>query len=183
MLISATSSSSTSSFGCIDNFPHPPMAIPTKPLTSTFINSTAHLVPPSSYLPMPRSNNDLLYIPFDPLNPPWHRPSPPYWLGEDISGTGMGTCYIGIVERSPRILRITIWQDGTSNHYTQQVPQGDIIDPEKRDVRLWCMRVGRAVKLLWQELIQLFKSCTPQWWHWRWMGRRTGMDANEERRQ
>jgi len=63
---------------------------------------------------------------------------------------GMGTRYIGIVERSPGLLRITIRQDGTSNHYTQQVPQGDIIDPEKRDVRLRCLRVGRAVKLLWQ---------------------------------
>jgi len=174
------SSSSTSSFGCIHNFPHPPMTIPTKPSTSTFINSTAHLVPPSLYPPMPCSNNDLLYIPFNPLNPPRRRPSPPYWLGEDISGTGMGMRYIGIVEWNPGILRITIRHDGTSNHYTQQVPQDDIIDPEKRDIRLRCIGSGRAVKLLWQELIQLFKSCTPQWWHWRWMGRRTGMDADEE---
>jgi len=53
MLISAAYSSSTSSFGCIDNFPHPPTTIPTKPSTSTFINSTAQLVHPSSYPPMP----------------------------------------------------------------------------------------------------------------------------------
>jgi len=161
-LISATSSSSTSSFGCIDNFPRPPTSIPTKS-SSTVFNSTAHLVHmPPSYPPMPRTNTDHQYIPFDPLNPPCRRPSLPYQLGEDISGTGMGTCYIGIVERSPGLLRITIRQDGMSNHYTQQVPQGDIIDPEKRDVCLRCMRVRRAVKLLWQELRQLLKSCTPQ---------------------
>jgi len=64
MLISAASSSSTSSFGCIDNFPCPLTTIPTKLSTSTFINSTAQLVLPSSYPPMPCSNNDLLYIPF-----------------------------------------------------------------------------------------------------------------------
>jgi len=99
---------------------------------------------------MPRSNNNLLYIPFNPLNPPRHRPSLPYRLGGDISGMGMGTCYIGIVERSPGILHITIRQDSMSNHYTQQVPQGEIIDPEKQDIHLRCLRVGRAVKLLWQ---------------------------------
>jgi len=104
---------------------------------------------------MPHTNTDHQYIPFDPLNPPSSTTKSPYRLGEDISGTGMGTRYIGIVERSPGLLRITIRQDGTSNHYTQQVPQGDIIDPEKRDVRLRCLRVGRAVKLLWQELLQL----------------------------
>jgi len=36
------------------------------------------------------TNTDHQYIPFDPLNPPRRRPSPPYRLGEDISGTGMG---------------------------------------------------------------------------------------------
>jgi len=65
-LISATSSSSTSSFGCIDNFPRPPTSIPTKS-SSTVFNSTAHLVhTPPSYLPMPHTNTDHQYIPFNP---------------------------------------------------------------------------------------------------------------------
>jgi len=53
-------------------------------------------------------------------------------------------CYIRIVEQSPRLIHITIWQDGTSNHYSIQLPQGNIIDPEKRDVHLRCMRVWES---------------------------------------
>jgi len=74
----------------------------------------------------------------------------------------MGTHYIRIVEQSPGIICIAIQQDGMSNHYMQQVTQGEIVDPEQQDVCLQCMRVGRVVKLLWQEIVQLFKSCTPQ---------------------
>jgi len=112
---------------------------------------------------MPRTNTDHQYIPFDPLNPLVDDQVRHIDLEKTFQGREMGTRYIGIVaNESPGLLRITIRQDGTSNHYTQQVPQGDIIDPEKRDVRLRCLRVGRAVKLLWQELLQLLKSCTPQ---------------------
>ena len=50
-VMSATTSSSTSSFGCIDNFPKPPSSIHTRPSKSSISNSTNNLLPPSSSYP------------------------------------------------------------------------------------------------------------------------------------
>ena len=67
--------------------------------TKTFIDSTVQFVHMSLlYPPMPHTNIDHQYIPFDLLYPPRRQPSPPYQLGEDISGAGTGMCYIGIME-------------------------------------------------------------------------------------
>jgi len=180
MLTSAEPSSSTSSFGCINSFPCPPATILTKLSTNTFIDSTAQLIHPStSYPPMPHTNIDHLYIPFDPLCPPRWQPSLPYWLGGGYLRSGNGhVLHQNGRTKSQNHSHCNMARWHIKSLYAQ-VAQGEIIDPEKWDVHLWCMRVGRAVKLLWQELIQLFKSCTPQWRHWRWKWRQTGMDADE----
>ena len=59
-ITSATALSSTSSFGCIDNFPKPPSSVHTRPLKSSFIHSMNNLLPPlNTYPPMPCSEIDL----------------------------------------------------------------------------------------------------------------------------
>jgi hypothetical protein len=162
-ITSATASSSTSSFGCIDNFPKPPSTVHTKPSKSSISNSTNNLLPPfNSYPPMPRSEIDLKYIPIDSLYLPRRRPSPPFRLGEDISRTGAGTRYIGITARDPTLAYILLRQDGTLSHYSQPFPPDDVIDPETRNVLKRCTRVGRAAWLLLKEIVLLFKVCAPQ---------------------
>ena len=116
----------------------------------------------NSYLPMPHSEIDLKYIPIDPLYLPRRRPGLPFHLGEDISRTGAGTQYIGITARDPILAYIALCQDGTLLHYSQLFPPDNIIDPEMRNVLKRCMRVGRAVWLLWKEIILLFRACAPQ---------------------
>ena len=56
---------------------------------------------------------------------------------------------------------ISLCQDGTLSHYSQPFLPDDVIDPEMHNVLMRCMRVGRAVWLLWKEIILLFKACTP----------------------
>ena len=172
-IMSATTSSSTSSFRCIDNFLKPPSSVHTRPSKSSISNSTNNLLPPplSSYPPMPCSEIDLKYIPIDPLYLPQCRhPSLPFRLGEDISRMGAGTRYIGISARDPTLAYITLCQDTTLLHYSQPFPPDDIIDPETHNVLKRCMRVGRAAWLLWKEIVLLFRACAPQWWRW-WWGR------------
>ena len=118
-IMSATTSSSTSSFGCIDNFYKPPSSVQTRPSKSSISNSTNNLLPPlNSYLPMPCSEIDLKYIPIDPLYLPRHHPSLPFRLGEDISRMGAGTWYIGITAREPTLTYLSLRQDGTLLHYS-----------------------------------------------------------------
>ena len=171
-ITSATTLSSTSSFECIDNFPKPPSSVHMRPLRSSISNLMNNLLPPplSSYLPMPRSEINLKYIPIDPLYLPRCRPSLPFCLGEDISRTGAGTRYIGITAQDPTLTYISLRQDGTLSHYSQPFPLNDVIDPETHNVLKRCMRVGRAAWLLWKEIVLLFRACTPQWWRW-WWGR------------
>ena len=161
---SATASSSTSSFGCIDNFPKPPSSVHTRPSKSSISNLTNNLLPPplSSYPPMPHSEIDLKYIPLDPLYLPHCRPSLPFRLGEDISRTGAGTRYIGIRAQDLTLAYISLRQDGTLLHYVQTFPPDDVIDPETRNVLKRCTRVGRAAWLLWKEIVLLFRACAPQ---------------------
>ena len=130
---SATASSSTSSFGCIDNFPKPPSSVHTRPSKSSINNSTNNLLPPplSSYPPMPHPEIDLKYIPLDPLYLPRYRPEQPFRLGEDISRTGAGTRYIGITARDLTLTYISLRQDGTLSHYSQPFSPDDVI--ESRD--------------------------------------------------
>ena len=171
-ITSATTSSSTSSFGCIDNVPKLPSSVHMRPSKSSISNSTNNLPPHplSSYPPMPRSKIDLKYIPIGPLYLPRHRPSLPFHLGEDISRTGAGTRYIGITARDPTLAYISLRQDSTLSHYVQPFPPDDVIDPEMHNVLKRCMRVGRAAWLLLKEIISLFRAYAPQWW-WRWQGR------------
>ena len=154
-IISATTLSSTSSFGCIDNFPKPPSSVHMRPLKSSISNSTNNLLPPplSSYPPMPCSKIDLKYIPIDPLYLPRQCPSLPFHLGEDISRMGAGTRYIGITARDPTLAYISLCQDGTLSHYSQPFPPDDVIDPETYNVLKRCTRVGRAAWLLWKEIV------------------------------
>ena len=163
-ITSATTLSSTSSFGCIDNFPKPPSSVHMRPSKSSISNSMNNLLPPplSSYPPMPCSEIDLKYIPIDPLYLPRRCPSLPFRLGEDISRTGAGTRYIGITARDPTLAYISLHQDGTLSHYSQPFPLDDVIDPETCNVLERCTRVGRAAWLLWKEIILLFRACTPQ---------------------
>ena len=169
-ITSATTSSSTSSFGCIDNFPKPPSSVHTRPLKSSISNSMNNLLPPplSSYPPMPCSEIDLKYIPIDPLYLPQCPPSLPFHLGENISRTGAGTQYIGITAQDLTLTYISLCQDGTLSHYMQPFPPDDVIDPETRNVLKRCTRVGRVAWLLWKEIVLLFRACTPQWWQWWW---------------
>ena len=171
-ITSATTSSSTSSFGCIDNFPKPPSSVHMRPLKSSISNSMNNLLPSplNSYPPMPCSEINLKYIPIDPLYLPRRRPSLPFHLGEDISRMGAGTWYIGITARDPTLTYISLCQDGTLSHYSQPFPPDDVIDPETRNVLKRCMRVGRVAWLLLKEIVLLFRACTPQWWR-RWQGR------------
>ena len=163
-VMSATASSSTSSFRCIDNFPKPPSSVHTRPLKSSISNSTNNLLPPplSSYPPMPHPEIDLKYIPLDPLYLPCRRPSLPFRLGEDISRTGAGTQYIGITARELTLAYLSLRQDGTLSHYSQPFPPDDVTDPETRNVLKRCTRVGRAAWLLWKEIGLLFRACAPQ---------------------
>ena len=163
-IMSATTSSSTSSFRCIDNFPKPPLSVHMRPSKSSISNSTNNLFPPplSSYPPMPRSKINLKYIPIDPLYLPWRHPSLPFCLGEDISRTGAGTHYIRITARDPTLTYISLHQDGTLSHYSQPFPLDDVIDPETRNVLKRCTEVGRAAWLLWKEIVLLFRACAPQ---------------------
>ena len=170
-ITSATALSSTSSFGCIDNFPKPPLSVHMRPLKSSISNSMNNLLPPlNSYPPMSCSKINLKYIPINPLYLPWHHPSLPFRLGEDISRTGAGTQYIGIMAWDPTLAYISLRQDSTLSYYSQPFPPDDIIDLEMCNVLKRCTRVGRAAWLLWKEIILLFKVCTPQWWWW-WWGR------------
>ena len=171
-IMSATTSSSTYSFGYIDNFPKPPSSVHTRPSKSSISNLTNNLLPPplSSYLPMPRFEIDLKYIPINPLYLPRHRPSLPFHLGEDISRMGAGTWYIGIMARDLTLAYISLGQDGTLLHYAQPFPPDNVIDPEMCNVLKRCMRVGRAAWLLWKEIVLLFRACAPQWWRL-WWGR------------
>ena len=106
-IMSATTSSSTSSFGCIDNFPKPPLSVHMRPLKSSISNSTNNLLPPlNSYPPMAHSEIDLKYIPIDPHYLPQCRPSLPFRLGEDDSRMGAGTWYIGIMARDQHLLTL-----------------------------------------------------------------------------
>ena len=162
-IMSATTSSSTSSFGCIDKFPKPPSTVHTRPSKSSISNSTNNLLPPlNSYPPMPHSEIDLKYIPINPLYLPQPRPSLPFHLGEDILRMGAGTRYIGITARDPTLTYISLRQDSTLLHYSQPFPLDDVIDLETCNVLKRCMRVGRAAWLLLKEIILLFKVCAPQ---------------------
>ena len=163
-ITSATTSSSTSSFGCIDNFPKPPSSVHTRPSKSSISNSTNNLIPPplGSYPPMPCSEINLKYTPIDPLYLPQRRPSLPFRLGEDISRTGARTRYIGITARDPTLAYISFHQDSTLSHYLQPFPPDDVIDPETHNVLKRCTRVGRAAWLLWKEIVLLFRACAPQ---------------------
>ena len=148
-ITSATTSSSTSSFGCIDNFPTPPSSVRMKPSKSSISNSMNNLLHPlNSYPPMPHSKIDYKYIPINPLYLPRCQPSLPFRLGEDISRTGAGTRYIGITARDLTLAYISLHQDGTLLHYSQPFPPDDIIDPETHNVLKRCTRVGRAAWLL-----------------------------------
>ena len=171
-ITSATPSSSTSSFGCIDNFPKPPSSVHTRPSKSSISNSTNNLLQPplSSYPPMPHSKIDLKYIPINPLYLPRWCPSLPFHLGEDILRRGAGTQCIGIMAWDLTLAYILLCQDSTLSHYSQPFPPDDVIDLETCNVLKRCMRVGRAAWLLWKEIILLFRACTPQWWQ-RWRGR------------
>ena len=152
-ITSATTSSSTSSFGCIDNFPKPPSSVHTRPSKSSFIHSMNNLLPPlNSYLPMPRSEIDIKYIPIDPLYLPQRRPSLPFHLGEDISRTGAGTRYIRTTAQDPTLTYISLRQDSTLLHYSEPFPLDDVIDPETCNGLKRCTRVGRAAWLLWKEI-------------------------------
>ena len=143
---SATASSSTFSFRCIDNFPKPPLSVHMRPLKSSISNLTNNLLPPlNSYPPMPHSEIDLKYIPIDPLYLPWHCPSLPFCLGEDISRTGAGTWYIGIMAWDPTLAYISLHQDGTLLHYLQPFPPDDGIDLEMCNVLKRCTRVGSSM--------------------------------------
>ena len=95
----------------------------------------------NSYPPMPRSKIDLKYIPIDPLYLPRCRPSPSFGLGEDISRTGAGTRYIGIMARDPTLAYISLCQDTTLSHYSRPFLPDDIIDPETCNVLMRCMRL------------------------------------------
>ena len=161
---SATASSSTSSFGCIDNFPKPPLSVHMRPSKSSISNLTNNLLPPplSSYPPMSPSEIDRQYIPTNPLYLPCYRPERPFHMGEDISRTGAGTRYIGITAQDLTLAYISLRQDTTLSHYSQPFPPDDIIDPETHNVLKRCMRVGRAAWLLWKEIILLFRACAPQ---------------------
>ena len=171
-IMSATASSSTSSFRCIDNFPRPPSSVHMRPLKSSISNSMNNLLPPlNPHPPMPCSKINLKYIPINPLYLPQCRPSLPFHLGEDISRMGAGTQYIGITAWDPTLAYISLCQDSTLSHYLQPFPPDDIIDPEMCNVLKRCTRVGRMAWLLWKEIILLFKACTPQWWQW-WQGRK-----------
>ena len=118
-IMSATTSSSTSSFGCIDNFPKPPSSVHMRPSKSSISNSTNNLLPSlNSYPPMPHSEIDLKYIPIDPLYLPRHHPSLPFCLGEDISRMGARTRYIRIMAWDPTLAYISLCQDGTLSHYS-----------------------------------------------------------------
>ena len=163
-VMSATTSSSTSSFRCIDNFPKPPSSVHTRPSKSSISNSMNNLLPPplSSYPPMPHPKIDLKYIPLNPLYLPRYRPERPFHLGEDISRTGAGTRYIRITAREPTLAYLSLRQDGTLSPYSQPFPPDDIIDPETRNVLKRCTRVGRAAWLLWKEIVLLFRACAPQ---------------------
>ena len=163
-IMSATTLSSTSSFGCIDNFPKPPSSVHTRPSKSSISNLMNNLLPPalSSYLPMPHSEINLKYILIDPLYLPQHCPSLPFHLGEDISRTGAGTQYIGIMAQDLTLTYISLRQDGTLSHYVQPFPPDDVIDPETHNVLKRCTRVGRAAWLLWKEIVLLFRACAPQ---------------------
>ena len=121
-IMSATTLSSTSSFGCIDNFPKPPLSVHMRPSKSSISNSTNNLLPPplSSYPPMPCSKIDRKYIPINPLYLPQWRPSLSFRLGEDISRMGAGTRYIRITARDLTLAYISLHQDAhyciTHNH-------------------------------------------------------------------
>ena len=120
---------------------------------------------------MSPSEIDHKYIPTHPLYLPCYRPEWPFRLGEDISRTGAGTQYIGITAWDLTLAYISLCQDTTLSHYSQPFLPDDIIDLETCNVLMRCMRVGRAVWLLWKEIILLFRACAPQWW-WRWWGRK-----------
>ena len=170
-ITSATTLSSTSSFGCIDNFPKLPSSVHTRPSKSSFIQSSNNLLSPLSSYPLmshPKINHK--YTPIDSLYLPQCWPSPPYRLGEDISRTGAGTRYIRIMAQDLALVYISLRQDGILLHYSQPCPLDDIIELETCNVLRRCMRVGRAAQLLWKEIILLFKACAPQWsgrWWWR----------------
>ena len=102
---------------------------------------------------MPRSEIDLKYIPIDPLYLPRCHPSLPFRLGEDISRTGAGTQYIGIMAQDPTLTYISLCQDGTLSHYSQPFPPDNVIDLETRNVLKRYTRVGRAAWLLWKEIV------------------------------
>ena len=169
-ITSANISSSSSSFNCIDDLPKPPLSVQTRPSKSSYNNFSNNLLPPlNSYLPMPCSKIYHQYIHIDPLYLPWCWQSLPYHLGEDILRAGAGTRYIGITARDPTLTYIILHQDTTLSHYLQPFLLDYIIDPEMCNVLMRCMRVGRAVWLLWKEIILLFKACAPQWWQqWQW---------------
>ena len=169
---SAIVSSPTSSLNCLVDFPKPPLSVHTRPSKSSISNSTNNLLPPplSSYPPMSPSEIDRQYIPTNPLYLPHYRPARPFRLGEDISRTGAGTRYIGIMARDPTLAYISLRQDTTLLHYSQPFPPDDVIDPEMRNVLKRCTRVGRAAWLLWKEIVLLFRACAPQW-RWWWWGR------------
>ena len=156
-ITSAIISSSTSSLNCIDNIPKPPSK-------SSISNSTNNLLPPplSSYPPMSPSKIDRQYIPTNPLYLRHYQPERPFHLGEDISRTGAGTRYIGIMARDPTLTYISLCQDTTLVHYSQPFLPDNIIDLEMCNVLKRCTRVGRVAWLLWKEIVLLFRACTPQ---------------------
>ena len=167
-ITSANASSSSSSFGCIDNLPKPPSSVRMRPLQSSYDHSLNNLFPLlSSYPPMPHSKINHQYIPIDPPYLPQCQTSLPYWLGEDISRAGAGTWYIRIMAQEPTLVNIALHQDHTLSHYMQLHLPEDFIDPETYNVLMRCQRVGRVACLLWKEIILLFKACAPQWW-WQW---------------
>jgi len=155
----------------------------------TVFNSTAHLVhTPPSYPPMPRTNTDHQYIPFNPLNPPRRRPSPPYRLGEKEhfrDGNGGTRIHRKIVERSPGPSFALQFGKTARQIITRNKSSGRTsLILKKRDVCLRCFEGwGESGEVIVaRNFFKLLKSCTPQWQHWRWNGRRrTGMDDDEEK--
>ena len=160
-ITSANTLSSTSSFGYFDNFPKPPSSVHMRPLKSSFIQSLNNLLPLlNSYLPMPNPEIDHKYTPVNPLYLPWRQPHPPYQLGEDmyIKGRSRDTIHRNHSTRPNTHLHLI-----TSRWHIisllATLPLDDVIDPEMCNVLMRCMRVGRAVWLLWKEIILLFKAC------------------------
>ena len=66
-----------------------------------------------------------------------YHPSPPYQLGEDISGSKKGTIFVGIEERHPRWYWIRVLQMDSQKVYIWQVPREYVVDPDPPGLAQW----------------------------------------------